>query len=185
MTQRENVADTTNQLIQQISTLIEPHGYEVVHIEALTQRQKTLRVFIDFSKANGQRIGVEDCAKVSHLLDEPLENEPLMERIFKGTYELEVSSPGVDRPLRKADDYNRFAGSEIRVNVFRPLTAKELENDAYQAKNPKQKNFIGKLIGLKNQNVMLDISGMTIAIPFDLITKANLEPQFDETMTKH
>jgi ribosome maturation factor RimP len=185
MTQRENVADTTNQLIQQISTLIEPHGYEVVHVEALTQRQKTLRIFIDFTTANGQRIGVEDCAKVSHLLDVPLENDPLVERIFKGAYELEVSSPGVDRPLRKAEDYNRFAGSEIRVHVFRPLTADELGNGTYQAKNPKQKNFIGKLIGLKNQKVMMDIGGISIEIPFDLVTKANLEPRFDESMTKH
>ncbi len=180
------MAEATHQLIDLITQLIEPHGYEVVHLDAVTQRQKTLRVFIDFSRgAPGQRIGVEDCAKVSHLLDEPLENAPLVDQIFKGPYELEVSSPGVDRPLRKPEDYSRFSGQEVRIHTFRPLTSEEIENTDYQIKNPKQKNFIGLLKGLQNKKVYLDISKMTIGIPFELITKANLEPKFENIQTKH
>jgi ribosome maturation factor RimP len=201
---------TPEALIQRISELIAPLGYEVVHLELLNTRQRVLRLFIDFrEQAEGQAVGIEDCAKVSKALDEPLEQLPDLQTIFGGqTYELEVSSPGVDRPLRTERDYQRFMGKTVRIHVFRPLTAEELENPAYQSKNPKQKNFIGVLAGLEGQGrIRLKLDPMTgptpakgakgrkvakpkakteqpadvVTIPLPLVSKANLEPQFDLT----
>jgi ribosome maturation factor RimP len=151
---------TTESLINRISELIEPMGYEVVHIEVMAQhRQKVLRVFIDHTETlAGRGIGIEDCVKVTKALDEPLDQVAEIAQIFgDAPYELEVSSPGIDRPLRQEKDFQRFAGRTIRVHVFRPLTADELENPVHQEKNPKQKNFVGSLLGLKNGKAVLSL----------------------------
>ena len=96
-------------------------------------------------------------------------------------YDLEVSSPGTDRPLRAEKDYDRFQGRDARILVFRPLTALELENDVYQQKNPKQKNFLGKLAGTGSNKIWIETQlKERIAIPFELISKAHLEPNFDD-----
>ena len=204
--------DRTEHLIELINPLILPLGYEVVYLETVTHHRehKTLRLFIDFAQASKQAIGIEDCVKVTRAIDEPLDQIPeldeLLNEIFRGPYELEVSSPGVDRPLRLEKDFERFSGQEARIHLFRPLSAEEIENAAYQAKNPKQKNFVGTLLGVKRENsnskVRLGISsgpaekpgkkGKTkpakpatnsveeVTIPLPLISKANLEPKFDE-----
>ncbi len=181
--------EARDRLIDAIAPLVAPMGYEVVYLEVQTQRQKTLRVFIDFAEwSEDKTVGIEDCVKVAKALDEPLDTLPELEKIFKGTYELEVSSPGVDRPLRTLRDFERFSGRDARIHVYRPIQAEELENPAYQAKNPKQKNFLGKLLGLRNGKVLLfagpDLEAKiddawTVTLPLQLISKANLEPKFD------
>jgi ribosome maturation factor RimP len=152
------MSDTTTTLQEKISQLIAPLGYDLVHLEIINTRQKLIRVYIDHTSAHleagadrgyGAGINVEDCAIVSRALDEPLDQMPEVEAIFSGTYELEVSSPGIDRPLRRSGDYERFKGREARIHVFRPLTAEEMGNPEYQQKNPKQKNFIGVLKGVR------------------------------------
>lgn len=156
----------TSKLIDQMNALLLPLGYEVVHLELVLSRQKALRLFIDFAEGSvakqgdGEKkaVGIEDCVRVTHALEEPLDRMPEFEKIFPGGYELEVSSPGVDRPLRTARDFERFKGNDVRVHVFRPLTADEMGNAAYQARNPKQKNFIGTLLGFKDNRVVLSLS---------------------------
>ena len=129
-------------------------GYDVVHVEVQNHKPRTLRVFIDFAEQTPEldntdrAIGIEDCVKVTRALEEPLEKLPEVESIFHGTYELEVSSPGVDRPLRTARDFTRFAGREARIHTFRPLTAEESGNASYQERNPKQKNYFGTILGM-------------------------------------
>lgn len=151
----KNPETKTAQLIERIAPLVEPLGYEIVHLEVQIGRGRTLRLFIDRLNSD-TRIGIEDCVKVTKALDEPLETLPELEEVFNGApYELEVSSPGVDRPLRTARDFERFAGREARIHVYRPLTAEELGNSAYAAKNPKQKNFIGTLRGFREERVLL------------------------------
>lgn len=174
-------------LIKLITAIIEPLGYECVHIEVINRRRKVLRVFIDWisSQADrvGPRVGIEDCVKVSRALDEPLDKMTEFEQLFNGPYELEVSTPGVDRPLRTVKDYERFKGELVRIHVFRPLSAEELGNQGYQAKNPKQKNFHGTLMGVENGNVVVKVfgtsDGETVNIPLDCVSKANLEPKFE------
>lgn len=170
-TQTPTPPKADDRLMDLISSLIEPQGFEVVHLEVINQRQKTLRVFIDRlnGAADHQRggIGIQDCVDVTRLLDEPLEQSPEVEAIFKGPYELEVSSPGVERPLRKEKDFVRFAGREARIHSFRPLSVEELGGTGssleaaavahYQVKNPKQKNFLGVLKGVENGKVLLTV----------------------------
>lgn len=140
-----------SKVLEVIAQTIAPLGYEVVHLELQTHRNKILRLFIDRLEGTSA-IGVEDCAKVSRALDEPLEVFPELDALFHGaSYELEVSSPGVDRPLRTRKDFGRFEGSEARIHTFRPLTGEETGNATYTAKNPKQKNFLGRLSGLDGE----------------------------------
>ncbi len=171
-------------LLSSLNGLVGPMGYEIVHLEAQTHREKILRLFIDWSdnQDSSKTIGIEDCAKVSRALDEPLDALPEMAALFKGlAYELEVSSPGVDRPLRKEQDYVRFSGRKVRLNTFRPLNAEELGDPNYAAQNPRQKNFMGELLGLEAQSILLksSIGGNRIRIPLSLVAKANLDPEFD------
>lgn len=194
-------------LFQLVSPPIVALGYQVIHLEIQSHHQKTLRIYIDFLEGHSEKtIGIEDCVKASKALDEFLDQNPEVQNLLPSTYELEVSSPGVDRPLRSASDFERFIGREARIHVFRPLTSEELSNPAYQEKNSKQKNFLGTLVGLREGKVVLSfasntkgtlksgkkskvskkteletnsVEGIQVTIPLPLISKANLEPHFD------
>lgn len=150
----------SDKLITLIAPLVQPMGYEVVYLE-VDQRQKALRVFID--RAEGSQgigaIGIGDCVTVTKALDEPLDKMPEIDEVFGAAgYELEVSSPGVDRPLRTAHDFEKFKGQEIRLHTFRPLSGEELSNPEYQSRNPKQKNFFGNLQGMRDGRVLIAIN---------------------------
>jgi ribosome maturation factor RimP len=206
---KKPVGSVSDRLIDLIGPMIEPMGYEIVHVEVQTHREKTLRIFIDFlefkeAQADGKGSGIEDCVKVARFLDEPLDQNQEIDSIFHGTYELEVSSPGVDRPLRQAKDFERFKDRQVRIHTFRPLNAEEIQNEAYLAKNPRQKNFLGLLKGFKNDRISLqvgsevlvkkgkkekklaagELAGLEISIPLTLVSKANLEPVFDFSDTE-
>lgn len=210
-TEQPTLQKTEDLLIDRINALINPSGYEAVAIEILSNRQKILRIFIDFfdpsaSARQTQTIGIEDCATVSRIIDEPLDHLPEVEKLFHGgAYELEVSSPGIERPLRQPKDFERFCGQEARIHVYRPLNLEEIGNPHYLARNPKQKNFLGTLLGIQNGRVRLGISPdgghlkssgkkkkaaknadadntnptEEVQIPLPLISKANLEPSFE------
>ena len=169
-------------------------GYELVAIDLLNHREKKLCVYVDLLNPSDAGVTIEDCVKVTQELDEPLENEPSIAAIFKGAYELEVSSPGIDRPLRKPSDFTRFQGEIARLTTFRPLTGDETGAAEYSAKNPKQKNFYGILRGydLESRSIVFGIIAedgtrgkpgkktqpkpeTPIRIPHDLVAKANLE----------
>lgn len=184
-------------LFNKIETVIQSSPYQLVHIEVLTQPQNTLRVMIDFkdtatadslTTSSLRLIGIEDCIHVNHLLEEPLDTFTEVNTLFHSApYDLEVSSPGIDRPLRKLSDYLKFQGSSIRVHTFRSLTQEEIENADYWNKNQKQKNFIGTLLSSTTDKISLEVkvkSKVTaiVTIPLTLITKANLEPNFNESL---
>ncbi len=177
-----------NQPIQQLSAFVEEKlsklGYELVAIEVVNHREKTLRLFID--QPTG--ITIDDCVKVTHELDQPLETSDVVMAVFKGPYELEVSSPGIDRPLQKAEDFCRFIGSIARIQTFRALTGEETSAAEYSTKNPKQKNFYGILRGFEaaTNSILFGVSPedgtqkikqeTLIRIPMELVSKAHLEP---------
>jgi len=194
------IPGSTNQekLIHYLTPLLEQMGFELVHLELEVHRGKVLRIFIDFLTAQEESIGVEDCVRVTRALDLPLEAFSNADKTLSSGYELEVSSPGVDRPLRKANDYSKFAGREVRIHLFRPATADEMENAEYFGKNPKQKNYLGILKGLENQKIVLDVPAsmgsvlknkspkkknsetfFAVKLPLTLVSKANLEPDFN------
>jgi ribosome maturation factor RimP len=135
-----------------ISPVVAGMGYELVDLQASTGG-RLLRLFID--KPGG--VGVEDCAAVSRQLTRVLEVEGV-------DYErLEVSSPGLDRPLRKAADFARFAGQKADVRMRTADAAG-------------RRRFVGVLRGAEGDRVSLEMDGQTVALAIGDIDRAKLVP---------
>lgn len=148
---------------QQLGTLLEPvvnsMGYEFVGLEYVGQgRHSILRVYID--SENG--VSVDDCAKVSRQLSAVLD----VEDPISGEYSLEVSSPGLDRPLFKLKHYEQFIGQEVKFKTLRP----QLENG--------QRKFRGTIDSVENDNVIFVIDNELLSVPVTDIDKANLIAKF-------
>jgi ribosome maturation factor RimP len=108
-----------------------------------------------------ESVSIEDCANVSRELSAILD----VEDFIPATYTLEVSSPGLDRPLRHADDYRRFAGRRAKLVTREPVDA--------------QTFLRGRLDGLDDDTVLLDgEDGKRHRVPLGVITRANLEVEF-------
>ena len=104
-----------------IRPAVEGLGYEMVGIEHLPMgKHSVLRIYID--SADG--ITVDDCSRVSHQVSGVLD----VEEPIKGQYTLEISSPGVDRPLFNAEQFARFIGSKVKLRLYRPLEGKRKIN---------------------------------------------------------
>jgi ribosome maturation factor RimP len=133
-------------------------GLEVVHWEAVGPRKHfVLRIYID--KPGGVNHG--DCETVSNQVGTLLDVEDLIPH----QYTLEVSSPGIERGLYKRADYERFAGSRVRLRTSEPING--------------QRNFRGKLVGIDQDAVRLEADGAgQIDIPYEQIVKANIEYEF-------
>ncbi|WP_068638137.1 ribosome maturation factor RimP [Thauera butanivorans] len=137
-------------LIEQVVTGL---GYELVDIE-FSPRGRLLRVFLDIERG----ITVDDCATVSNQLQRVFEVENI-------DYDrLEVSSPGLDRPLKKLADFERFAGQEAQVRLSLPIG--------------NQRNFAGVLGGVRDGAVVLTTEKGEQSLPFEDIEKARLVPKF-------
>lgn len=140
-----------------VEPVVESLGFELVGAEYLVQGgDGLLRVYIDAE--NG--IDVEDCRRVSHQLSGVLD----VEDVIKGHYNLEISSPGLDRPLFKAEHFERFAGHEIRLRLDAPQDGR--------------RKFRGVLVGIQGDEVTLLVDGEEVQIPLASIDRANLVPQF-------
>jgi ribosome maturation factor RimP len=140
--------------------LITSLGLELVEIEYKPEgRQMVLRIFID--KEGG--VLLDDCAAVSKELSALLD----VEDVIPGKFSLEVSSPGLNRPLKTRADYDRYTGKLIKIKTFVP-TADEAGN--------LRKTFLGKLVGVEGDLILLKLlEGQSATIPFSAIAKANLE----------
>ena len=150
-----SASDNLTQLIQQV---VEPMGYELVGIELLN-RQKTstlLRIYIDSSHG----ITLDDCTAVSHQISGVLDVENPIEE----NYDLEVSSPGLDRPLFDKKHFDRFKGKKARIRMRMKLNGR--------------RRYEGVLAGVENNNVILDVEGVKLDLPLDQIETARLIPEF-------
>jgi ribosome maturation factor RimP len=141
--------------------LIAEQGLELLDVEYLREHDRwVLRLIVD--KA-GAAVGLEDCAAVSRLVESALDAEDLVEQ----EYHLEVSSPGLDRPLKKPDHFRRAQGKKVKVKTFGPLG------------EPPRRNFSGLLKGVAEDAVTIEVEGAgAFRIPFKEIAKANLEFEF-------
>ncbi|SNB45661.1 ribosome maturation factor RimP [Geobacter sp. DSM 9736] len=152
---------------EQVRALAEPLvadlGLELVDVEYKREgRSMVLRLFLD--REGG--ITLDDCAAVSRELSEILDVEDLIQ----GHYSLEVSSPGLNRPLRKEQDFLRYKGKLVRIKTF------DLLPD--DAGNPR-KTFLGELVSCGGGIVHVKLTeGQGAAIPLAKIAKANLEFEF-------
>ena len=149
-------------LEQRVMGLLEPTvsalGYELLGVEYLAQgKHSRLRVYID-SPAG---IGLEDCETVSHQVSGVLDvDDPI-----RGQYSLEVSSPGLDRPLFQADHFARFAGQKLKLRLHKPHDG--------------QRNFHGRIEAVKDGNIYISMDdGNQLVVSTEDIEKANLVPEF-------
>ena len=141
------------ELLNLIEQTVQGLDYELVDFET-SPRGRLMRVFID--SPNG--ITVDDCATVSNQLTRIFEVENV-------DYDrLEVSSSGLDRPLKKAADFERFAGQDVQLRLRMPIA--------------NQRNFAGVLQGLKDGVVTLETEKGPVEVPFEEIEKARLVPKF-------
>lgn len=140
-----------------IETTVSGLGFELVDLE-LSPRGRTIRVFIDhLGKEAG--IDVEDCATVSNQLTRVFEVENV-------DYDrLEVSSPGMDRVVKKERDFERFAGQDIQIKLRIPVNGR--------------RNFQGELLGCRDGKVGLRLEKEDVELEFTNIEKARLVPRFD------
>jgi len=140
-------------LIVLIEPLLERLGYELVELEYSAGRAHgALRLFID--KAEG--VGVGDCERVSREVSALLD----VEDPIAGAYSLEVSSPGIDRPLTRPKDYERFLGHEAKVETNAPIDGR--------------KRFKGPIKSVDANAVELTVEGADIRVPFGAVHKAKL-----------
>lgn len=151
--------ETMNKIKDTASSLCEAEGMEFVHAEFLSQGgRRILRVYID--KEGG--VSLDDCTLVSRQLGDMF--DILLENA--GAYILEVSSPGLDRPLAKESDFIRFTGKKARIKV------KVLIND--------QKTFTGTIHGIEEGMVVLETVKGPVQIPQANISTARLVYEFGE-----
>ncbi len=139
-----------------IEPVVEQLGYEPVRILLTGQVRQKLQVMIDVKDAR-RAVTVEDCAKVSRALSKLLDEEDPI----KGEYSLEVSSPGIDRPLTKPHHFAHFKGYEAKIETLSPVDAR--------------KRFRGILGGLDaNGDIIMDMDDKRYVIAFENIAKAKL-----------
>jgi ribosome maturation factor RimP len=150
-----------------LHNLIEPVvaslGCELWGLEYLTQgRYTTLRIFIDGPSG----VSLEDCEKVSRQISAVMDVEDPID----GEYTLEVSSPGMDRPLYIPSHYARYVGETVNVRL---RMARE-----------GRRRFKGEIVKVENEDVTINVEGKEILIPVDAIDKASIVPRYDEIISK-
>ena len=147
-----------NALADRIAALIEPSlkamGYDLVRVQVDGKRQARLQVMAE--RSDGSGMGVEDCAEISRHVSALLEVEDPIE----GSYTLEVSSPGIDRPLMKPADYARFAGHVAKVEL------------KYAREG--RRRYTGTIKALESEAVVLDTEEGSVSLPLAEIERAKL-----------
>jgi ribosome maturation factor RimP len=143
-----------SQLEPILEPAVEAAGYRLVRLRILGGKSKTLQIMAE--RPDGT-MNVEDCARLSRALSDFLEREDPLE----GEYLLEVSSPGIDRPLTRLTDFSRWAGHEAKLELSAP--------DASG-----RRRFKGMLIGLDGNDVVIEVEGERLKFPFRSIAEAKL-----------
>jgi len=162
----------TEQFVHALEQLIDPiclaHGVDLVHLRYLREPAgAVIRVIIDREVPGvevGSGVSLEDCTAVSRDVSTTLDVHSDLLPSPSGAYRLEVSSPGLERPLVKLGDFERFSGREVKV---RTRTAIE-----------RQRHFQGKLLRVVDQSIELDQDGKVLLIPHADIAQANLVYRF-------
>lgn len=143
---------------KRVETIIAPTlkdmGFDLVRVHISGGQQQTLQVMAE--RSDDGTMTVEGCAAISRAVSALLD----VEDPIKGTYTLEVSSPGLDRPLTRPQDFDRFAGLEARVELSQPMNG--------------QRRFRGRIQGISDGNVRLSIEDADVELPYADIERAKL-----------
>ena len=132
-------------------------GYDLIEIEHFPNpKHGVLRLYID--KEDG--VTVDDCSSVSHQISALID----VEEPVSGHFNLEISSPGLDRPLRRLQDFQRFTGSLVKLKTAMPLEG--------------QRNFKGRLLEADEDKIVIETDDEEISLPMSAVEKARIVPEY-------
>ena len=152
------MAVASSELKQLLGPVVEALGCELWGLELQTGgKTKLLRIYIDRAEDG---IGVDDCERVSRQASAVLD----VEEAINGEYILEVSSPGMDRPLYELSQYEQYIGEDISLRLRFPYEGR--------------RNFKGRLTGIDNDEIVLVVTDHEFLFPVEGIEKANVVPRF-------
>lgn len=158
MAKLQDQAATAKTLAQRVAEYVQPTiedlGFALVRVEFLGLKSPRVQIMVE--RRDGQAMNVDDCALISRAVSAHLD----VEDVIPGAYTLEVSSPGIDRPLVAIADYDRFAGFEARIEMARPLDGR--------------RRFRGRLRGAVGDMVSLEMPEGTVKLAFADIHRAKL-----------
>jgi ribosome maturation factor RimP len=137
-----------------ITPAIEAMGFDLVRVHLSGSQRPTLQVMAE--PADGRSMSIEDCSELSRAISALLD----VEDPIAGSYSLEVSSPGIDRPLTRAKDFQRFQGELAKIETSEPVDGR--------------RRFKGTIAAVAEQAVTLDCDGVAVAVPLSCIHKAKL-----------
>jgi ribosome maturation factor RimP len=149
-----------DQLRELLAPVVAGLGYQLWELEFLPRSGGgMLRIYIDSSRDSPERgISLDDCERVSRAVSETLDAaDPIPSH-----YTLEVSSPGLDRLLRTREHFERFAGERVRLEMMQPIEGR--------------KRFAGRLLGVGERDITLELESGRISLPIDDIHRARLAP---------
>ena len=144
-------AETIERLVK---TPLQAEGFDIVRVIFSGEHRPNLQIMVE--RQDGAAVSVDDCARASRLVSAVLD----VEDPVSGSYVLEVSSPGIDRPLTRLKDFDRFAGFEARVELRVPMDGR--------------RRFRGRLLGVDQERIRLETEREEIELSFDDIQKAKL-----------
>ena len=155
-------------IIELVEPAVESEGLELVELECLRMKTRWLvRIFID--REGGATL--DDCTALSHQLGDLLNVHDLP----PGPYTLEVSTPGLDRPLTRDKDFEKYRGARVRIRTREPIDG--------------SRNFLGTCVDYATEGgrriVTLDVDGRSVRIDRENIQKANLEYELQAAGTRH
>ncbi|WP_111658113.1 ribosome maturation factor RimP [Isoalcanivorax indicus] len=147
------------QLHSLLAPTVEGMGYEFWGLEYIQGRGAVLRLYIDTDREQG--ITVDDCAAVSHQVSGVLD----VEDPISGEYTLEVSSPGMERPLFTLEQWQRYIGERAQVRLLAPV------------KN--RRKLTAEITAVSGDTLSLTVDGEVLDVPFAQVDRANIVPDFD------
>jgi ribosome maturation factor RimP len=148
------LAGTAEDIAPIIEPSLEAMGYRLVRVAFLGAKRATLQIMAE--RIDDAAMTVDDCTEISRSVSALLDvADPIA-----GAYMLEVSSPGIDRPLTRPEDYDRFAGFEAKIELGRPLDGR--------------KRFKGRILGRADDQVRMIAEIGEVSLPFADIAKAKL-----------
>lgn len=160
---KQTVEEKTRALAE---PLVAAEGLELLEVEFLREPQGwVLRLFIDREGGSSREnpVGLEECTRASRAVETALD----VEDFIPNEYALEVSSPGVNRPLKKPEHFRRAVGQRVKVRTYGPVG------------EPPRKNFTGTLVEAREDAVVVDVEGAgRFSVPLKDVAKANLEYEF-------
>ncbi len=154
---RGNMKQAPEHLVNLIEPIVEGMGYECVGVEYVPHgKNGLLRIYIDSESG----ILLDDCTRVSHQVSGVLD----VEDPISNNYQLEVSSPGVDRPFFKLAQFEKYIGSQVQLNLFKPVN--------------KKRRVIAQIKTIKDGKVQFLVDDELLEIPLSAMSKARLVPEY-------